>query len=220
VGAAILVCAVAAWWSHRQLVRGRPDARAAILRAAVVAALAVTLLTCPFVTEPITADGDTPYIGLGLMLLAFMGGMYSDGLRRSLALLVGGTAAVTGGLMLVLTPGPLNVRSFVAGLVYSVVPYPTCRHISRSLARATARHQEATAEEDELARQGAFGQGQESVLVLVRLARDDARAQLAAVAPRLEPDLHALVSARLEEVDQRLLSLAPDAGSSSSTTTS
>ncbi len=50
------------------------------------------------------------------------------------------------------------------------------------------------------------------MLALVRLARDDARAQLASVAARLEPSLSNLVSARLEEVDRRLLSLAPGAG--------
>jgi hypothetical protein len=212
VAAAIVVCLGAAWWSHGQLVRGRPDARGAILRAAVVAALAVTVLTCPLIKEPITPDGDTTYIGLGLMLLAFMGGMYSDGLRRSLAVVVGLAAAATGVMMLVLTPGPVNVRSFLAGFVYSVVPYPTCRHISRSLARATAQHQGATAEEDEDVRAAAYLRGQESVVELVRLARDDARRQLAAVAPRLEPALNELVSARLEEVDRRLLSLAPAAG--------
>ena len=211
-GAAIVVCALAAWWSHRQLVRGRPDARGAILRAAILAALAVTLLTCPFVTESVTADGETSYIGLGLMLLAFMGGMYSEGLRRSWAVLVGAAAAATGVLMLVLTPSPLNWRSFVAAIAYSAVPYPTCRHISRSLARATERHQAATVDEDERARQEAFLKGQESVLTLVRLARDDARRQLAAVASGLDPELHGLVSARLEEVDRRLLSLAPAAG--------
>ena len=87
-----------------------------------------------------------------------------------------------------------------------------CRHVSRSLARATERHLAETVAEDEQARQAAFLEGQESVLTLVRLARDDARAQLAAVAPRLEPSLSSLVSARLEEVDRRLLSLTPAAG--------
>ena len=211
-GSGIAVCGIAAWWSHRLLLRRGPLARPAILRGAVVAALAVTFLTAPLVTEPVNADGDTSYIGLGLMLLAFIGGMYRDGLERRLVVMVGLAAVLVAGLVFVLTPGPTNDRSLLCAVAYSVAIYPTCRHISRSLARATDRHIEATVEEDEQARAAAFVRGQESVVDLVRLARDDARRQLAAVAPRLEPALNELVSARLEEVDRRLLSLTPAAG--------
>jgi hypothetical protein len=212
VGLGIGVCALSAWYSHRQLLRRGLGGRPAILRAAVVAALAITLLTCPFVTDPVNADGDTAYIGLGVMLLAFLGGLYSDGLQRPLVVLVGTAAAVIATLNLVLTPGPLNVRSLLTALALSLVVYPPCRHISRSLARATELHLEATTEEDEQARQEAFQRGQQSVLDLVRLARDDARAQLATVAAELEPTLCALVATRLEEVDRRLSSLVPAGG--------
>ncbi|MEA2902501.1 MAG: hypothetical protein QOH36_2388 [Actinomycetota bacterium] len=212
VGSGIAVCGIAAWWSHRQLLRRGPLARPAILRGAVVAALAVTLLTAPLVTESVNADGDTSYIALGVMLLAFIGGMYREGLERRLVVLVGLAAMLVAGLVFALTPGPTNFRSFLCAIAYSVAIYPPCRHISRALARATERHLEATVAEDEEARAAAFLRGQESVVDLVRLARDDARRQLAAVAPRLEPALNELVSARLEEVDRRLLSLAPAAG--------
>ena len=210
-GAGIAACGIAAWWSHRRLLELGPLARPAILRAAVATALAVTVLTSALVTEPVNADGDTSYIALGLMLLAFIGGLYTEGLRRQLAVMVGAAAVLIAVLILVLTPGPANTRSFLCAMAYSLCVYPMCRHIGRSLTRATEHHLEETMAEDEQARQAAFLDGQESVLALVRLARDDARAQLASVAARLEPSLSNLVKARLEEVDRRLLSLAPGA---------
>jgi len=211
-GAGIAACVLAAWWSHRQLLERGPLARPAILRATVATALAVTIITSALMTEPINADGDTSYISLGLMLLAFIGGLYADGLQRRLAVMVGAAAVLIAVLILVLTPGPTDTRSFLCTLAYSLCVYPMCRHVGRSLARATERHLDETVTEDEQARQAAFLDGQESVVDLVRLARDDARRQLAAVAPRLEPALNELVSARLEEVDRRLLSLVPAAG--------
>ena len=158
------------------------------------------------VTEPVNADGDTSYIVLGFMLLAFIGGLYTEGLRRQLAVMVGAAAVFIAVLILVLTPGPANTRSFLCAMAYSLCVYPMPRHIGRSLTRATEHHLEETMAEDEQARQALFLDGQESVLALVRLARDDARAQLASVAAQLEPSLSNLVSARLEEVDRRLLS--------------
>ncbi len=76
-GAGIAACGIAAWWSHRRLLELGPLARPAILRGAVATALAVTFLTSALVTEPVNADGDTSYIALGLMLLAFIGGLYT-----------------------------------------------------------------------------------------------------------------------------------------------
>lgn len=219
-GCAVTVCGAAAWWSHRQvLARGR-GARGPILVAAIAASFAVTTILCSHVTDPLTVDGDTVYIGLGPMLLAFLGGLYGEGLPRRFGVLVATAAAGNVGLVLLLSPGPVNLRSLLGSMALSVAPYPACRHISRSLARATERHFEATAAADERARQAAFQRGQESVMTLVRLARDDAWAQLTRVAPELDPNLSALVGARLEEVDRRLLSLTAAAESSSSTTTS
>jgi hypothetical protein len=219
-GWAIAICAAAAWWSHRQVLTYGPRAREPILRAAIAASVALTILLCTQVTDPLTADGDTVYIGLGPMLLAYLGGMYGVGLSRRLGVLVGTAAVANIGLVLALSPGPVNLRSLLGSTGLSVAPFAGCRHISRSLARATERHLQATVEADERARQTAFLEGQESVMALVRLARDDAWAQLARIAPDLDPNLSALVGARLEEVDRRLLSLTPAAKLSWSTTTS
>lgn len=206
---AVGVCGAAAWWSHRRLVVDGPAARAAILRVAVGAAIAITLLTNPMVTLPVNADGESQYLCLGVMLLAFLGGMYSHGLARNELAVLGAGALVSTLLAVVLTPTSLDPRSLIVTLIQVTSPYPICRHISRSLGRATRRHQEATAEEDERARQEAFQQGRASVLDLVRAARDDARAQLSAVADGLDPSLRSLVGSRLEEVDRRLASLTP-----------
>jgi hypothetical protein len=207
-GVAVACCAAAAWWSHRQLARGGAAARPRVLAGAMVVALALTVLASLFVTVASSPDGDVSYSAVGLMLLAIVGGVYWHGLDRRMTVLLGAVATVLAALMVVLAPGPSSVRSIVCALAFSLIPFPACRHIGRSLAGATRRHQEAAVDEDRQATEEAFAEGQESVLDLVRLARDEARAQLVAVADILEPDVATHVSSRLEEVDQRLERLA------------
>ncbi|MEA2901394.1 MAG: hypothetical protein QOH36_1281 [Actinomycetota bacterium] len=208
VGAGIALCVVTAWWTHRQLMRRGLAARPTILVGAMMVAVLVTLLTCPLLTVMVSPDGDTVYISTGLMVLAFLGGMYWHGLSQQMRAVVVGATCLTAGLMFVLTPGPVSLRSFLAGLAGGLAPFPTCRYISRSLATAAERNLAAAVEQAESAGRLAFSEGQQSVLELVGLARDDARAQLAAVAVSLEPDLTAKITTRLEEVDRRLERLA------------
>ncbi len=209
VALALAVCVVAASWSHRRLLARGLAARPDILRAAVVAAVAITVLTCANVTQPVNQDGETQYLAIGVMLVAFLGGMYRHGLARCDIAIAATGALACAVLMVVLTPMPFDPRSLVPPLVQVLSPYPICRRISYALAAATVRHQEAATVEDELARQEAFRQGRASVLDLVRLARDDARAQLAAVAADLDPSRRTIIGSRLEEVDRRLESLSP-----------
>ncbi len=207
-GLAIASCGAAAWWSHRQLARRGVAARSTVLVGAIVVALFLTALSNVFLTEAVSPEGDTFYNGIGLMLLALVGGVYLQGLSRRMAALLAGATVLVVVVMVALANGPPSVRSLVCALAFTLAPFPTCWQIGRALARATVRDQEASVDRDLRVTAEAFSEGQESVLALVRLARDDARAQLAAVAVTLEPGLATLVSTRLEEVDQRLESLA------------
>lgn len=114
-------------------------------------------------------------------------------------------------LMLAFSRGPLSLSAFLCSVVLSVAPFPMCCHVSRTLARAGSLEVAAEAHEDQRVTEAAYTEGQQSVLALVRLARDDARAQLAALTVSLEPDVAALVTTRLQEVDRRLESLASGA---------
>jgi hypothetical protein len=218
-GVAMAICGLAAWWSHRQLARRGAAARPTVLVGAMIVAVVLTVLTGAYLTEVVSAEGDTLYQAIGLMLLSIVGGMYWHGLSRLMTGALVGVAGLIGLLGAAFAQGPPSFRSFACAVAFNVAPFPTAVHIGRSLARATKDDQEAAADEDRRATEEAFTEGQESVLALVRLARDDAQAQLASVAITLEPDVARLVGARLKEVDQRLATLAGD-GLSSSTTTS
>ena len=204
----IALCAVAAWWSHRQLMMRGGRARPAVLCGAIVMAVVLTVLICPSLTHPLDPDGATSYSGLGIFLLAIVGGFYWHGLGLRLTTLLIAVVVVCIVLIPIISNGPFDLRALLCSLALSVAPFPMCREVSENLARATERDHAAAADEHERATEQAFSEGRESVLSLVRMARDDAKAQLADVAPRLEPDLAALVGSRLEEVDRRLESLS------------
>jgi hypothetical protein len=67
---------------------------------------------------------------------------------------------------------------------------------------------------DEGAERAAFLQGRESVVGLVRQAREDALRQLESVRSTLDAPLADLVTKRLEEVERRLHSIEPAESSS------
>ena len=220
VGVMIAVVLAGGWWSHRRLVRRGLDARPSILAVAVAASLALTIIGNPRVTIPVTPDGNTSYMGIGLLLLAYAGGIYWHGLERRLLVLLGAGVLANAALVPLVSPADVHPRSLALSILLSLAPFPTTRRISNSLARATERDAGQSREEDRTERVRAFEEGRETVVGLVRRARDDARRQLANLEITLEPSVASVVQSRLEEVDRRLGSMTEPAVLSSSTTTS
>ncbi len=161
-------------------------------------AVVLTGLACPALTEPLDPDGATSYAGIGILLLTVIGGFYWHELGTRLTALLIGATCVTSALVPALSKGPFDIRAFLCVLALCLAPFPMCRQISRSLAGATERDHADAVDEHLKATEVAFSEGQESVLTLVRLAHDDAKAQLADLAITLEPDLAALVGSRLD----------------------
>jgi hypothetical protein len=220
VAAGIALCTAAGWRSHRWLRARGAAARRQIVWLAIPVALALNTLMALATRQRVSPDGETSYAGIGLLVFAVLVGMYSAGLERSLAVAVVVAAVVMEGAAVALARAPFTLTSLITSLAWALAPYPTCRHISISLARASEQHTEATRAEDEAAVQAAFRRGQEDVVTLVRQARDDAYRQLARLAPTIPPRLASVATKRLEEVDRRLIAIDGRSASSSSTTTS
>jgi hypothetical protein len=175
---------------------------------AVAVATVLTLMYCT-ATWPITADGD-PNLGFNrsLLLLAFVSGFYWDSLSSGWRWLAPGALAVNTAIAVALFPvPPVDIRSVVSAIGGTMYPFFACRHLTSTLGRASAEHARSTRAEDEEAVRTAFSEGRESVVSLVRQARQDALAQLERLGPQLDAGLGELAAIRLEEVDRRLRTL-------------
>ena len=216
-----LTCVVAGLVSHRWIVTRGERARLRVFLLAVAVGTVLTLLTA-FHEQPVTTDGE-PLLGFGisLLLLSFLGGFYWRSLAGMRWIL---PAAVVGNLVLGLlvypVPSPISARSVVASLAYNLFPLFPCRHLALALERAGGRHNASLEALDEGAVRAAFLAGRESVVGLVREAREDALRQLERLEPRLDAQIAELAANRLEEVDRRLRGIEAQGASSSSTTTS
>ena len=136
--------------------------------------------------------------------------------QRALAI---GTVVLCATTTLLLADGPHYARSFASFLAGSLATFPTCRRISINLAKASEEYAVRAREEDRASVEEAFQQGQDTVLELVRQARDEAYRQLHQLSGKLEPALAKLVSGRLEEVDIRLEKIGDRCAPLLSTTT-
>lgn len=199
----VVACLGTGWWSHRLLVTGRRGARFKVFAAAVVLGGALTIVTGTTSRQLLNPDGDPIYPLIGLMLAAMVAGFYASHLPRW----AGVVALVAVAALIVFSPAPIAARSLAAGLLWNSMPYPLCRRVGRLVAGASDHHVEVTHDADRQAAQAAYIKGQESVVAMVRQARDDAFRQLAELAAALQPELSALASSRLEEVDQRLIAI-------------
>ena len=211
----VLVCLVGGWWSHQRLFEQGLSARPAVLAAAVTVATVITTVGTLAAGHPVGADGRATYVGVGLMLLAYVGGFYSHAISPRLLGGLAGGVTVNALLAIVLFPAPVNLRSFAMSIASSLAPFPTACHISRSLAKALEEHALGVRDRHASAQIAAFRRGQESVMELVRRARGEARHELGTVGPTLAGPLAALVELRLEEVDRRLHRMELDPVSSS-----
>jgi hypothetical protein len=221
VAAGAGVCVAAGAFSHRLVVARRERASGGVIAVGIVAALALTAFS-HFIRSPLTIEGE-PILGFGpgLLVLSFIAGYYSWSLgRRQWATFAAMAGVVLLGLWMFPLPAALNMRTMVGAVAYNVFPYFPLRHLASALHRAAAQHAEDIEAVDQGAERAAFLSGRESVVGLVRQAREDALRQLDAVRPTLDPLLAELATHRLEEVEQRLRSIEPAGGSSSSTTTS
>lgn len=199
------LCLAAGIASHRRTMRHGVRARLRVYVAAVVVATTLTLLST-FATEPLNADGLARMgFGVSLTLLSFLGGFYWRSLGPWRWLVPAAVAAnVVLGVVVFPHPPALDVRTVLASVLYNTFPFLPCLHLDVALQRAADRHSSFVETADEGAERVAFLQGRESVVGLVRQARDDALRQLEVLAPRLDPGIAALATARLEEVERRL----------------
>ncbi|MGH9223495.1 MAG: hypothetical protein ACRD2W_06840 [Acidimicrobiales bacterium] len=214
------MCLATGRWAHGRLLAKGRAARPAILRASVALAVALTVLGSATARNGVTDSGERVYVGVGLILLGYLGGIYWYGLSRSQVLLVFGGVVACSATTLLLIDGPHHVRSFLAMFLGNIATFPTCRRISVLLTRASEEYAVQAQEEDRASVEEAFQRGRDTVIDLVRQARDDACRQLRTVETALEPRLATLVSERLKEVDRRLERMDTDPAWSLSTTTS
>lgn len=219
--AGVATCAVVGTVSHRRIVAQGEAARLGAFVMALPVGIVLTLLS-HFSRSPVTADGEPIFgFGFGLLLFSFLGGFYWRSLRGWRWLF---PAAVAGnvvlGVLVFPLPAAVTPRALLASLIWNLFPYFPSRHLATALERARDRHAASVHVDDEGAEHRAFLDGQESVIGLVRQARDDALGQLNRLAPRLDPRVAELAADRLEEVERRLKATGAGHESSSSTTTS
>lgn len=205
VGLSMVVCLAAGWYAHRLLTAGGVAARGRVLAVAAGVGLFYAAVASPTMAHPYSFDGNLNYgFGAGVMLLAFLAGVYHESLtphlRAGVAVAMGLMCAVA----VVLSPASPVLRPVVTGLAWTLSPYPASRRVSRALVRATTRQSQAEGEADGEAELEAFRQGRDEVLALVRAARDDAVRQLAALDPATAPEIGELATRRLTDVDHQL----------------
>jgi hypothetical protein len=203
----VATCAAGGLIAHRQTGGLREKGRRALWLA--VAVMTVLTLLHSGARWPVTAD-DTAILGfsVGILLLAFIAGFYWASLRRW-RWLVPAAAAANAALAVVLFPvsSVLTLRSVIQAVVGGMWPFFPCRRLTANLARVSAEHARSTEAEDEEAVRAAFADGRESVVGLVRQARQEAMAQLERLGPQLDAGLGELAASRLQEVDRRLSTL-------------
>jgi hypothetical protein len=206
--AGLATCGAAGIVSHRRIVTHGERARLGVFGLAVGAATLLTLLN-GFARSALGNEGE-PILGFGtgLLLLSFLGGFYWRSLGRwRWAVPLAAAGNVVLGVLVLPVPSAITGRALVAGVLWGLFPYFPCRHLSWALDRAGARHARSTRAVDEGAEEVAFVHGRESVLGLVRQARDDAFRQLQVLAPRLGPRIAEVAFRRLKEVERRLRSI-------------
>ena len=214
------MCVAVGVVSHRWITSEGERARLGVFLLAAATATVLTLLGA-FFRAPVTADGD-PFFGFGtsLLLLSFLGGFYWGSLgRRRWVVPAAVVANVALGLLVFPAPEAVTGRALISALAYNLFTFFPCRHLSRALDRAAARHARWVEAVDAETERAAFLDGQESVVGLVRHAQEDARRRLQALAPNLDAGIVELAAHRLEEVDRRLRGIETARVSSSSTTT-
>ncbi len=101
-------------------------------------------------------------------------------------------------------PSVVDARSLIAATLVSTFPFFPSRHLTLALGRTSARYANSTESADEETVRAAFVDGRESVVSLVRQARQDALRQLELLGPRLDARLGELAMLRIQEVDRRL----------------
>ena len=211
-GAAI--CLLAGVASHRAIVAHGERARMSVFGLAVAVGLALGALAHA-ARVPFTPDGDGNFgFGSGIILLAFLGGFYWRALARRPWLMPAAVTLVTG-FGLLMFPAHATAREVAAVITYNLFAYFPSRHLDRTLRAAAGRHAASTDALDEGAERAAFLEGRESVVALVRQARDDALEHLRRMQPRLDARVADLAADRLEEVERRLRSIEPGPGAAS-----
>lgn len=205
VGLGTVVCVAAGFLSHRRTVAQGRRARVGVY----VGAIAVSALLVALSTQSGTAlkpDGE-PAIAFAasLVLLSFLGGYYWTSLgRRRWMVPVSLASATILGLLVYPFPSVLNARPVAAALLYNVFPFFPLRHLSQALDRAAASHARTVQAVDADAERASFLEGRDSVVGLVRQAREDALDQLARLGTELDGGLAQLAARRLQEVEERL----------------
>ena len=205
VAAGVTLCVVTGLLSHRQTMLRGPRARLGVYQATVAVSLVLTALLC---RPPIPVrESGTAILGFSasLSLLALLGGFYWRSLGGWRWLMPAGMAANVA-IVLATFPVPSAVsgRNVLASVMYHGSLFFPFRHLSQSLDAAAAEHTAAVEAVDAGAERAAFLEGRESVVGLVRRARQDALDQLVALGPGLDGHLADLAAHRLEEVDRRL----------------
>ena len=205
VAAGVALCIAAGFLSHRQVVARGKRARLGILGAAVAVSIVLTLL-CANPRAPLRPDGVPAFAhGSALVLLSFLGGYYWTSLGRWRWLVPAGMAVnVALGLLLFPVPSAILGRTVASSIVSGLFAFFPCLHLSQTMEKVAATHARSVQAVDESAERAAFLEGRESVIGLVREAREDAKTQLTAAGSRLDAGLAELATHRLEEVGQRL----------------
>ncbi|HEX3620952.1 MAG TPA: hypothetical protein VHT97_01415, partial [Acidimicrobiales bacterium] len=216
VVAGALTCVAAGVVSHRRIRARGPDARTGVVVLGIAVALAVTALSA-FFRAPLTVEGEpTLGFGAGLLILCFITGFYSWSLgRRQWVLFAAMVAVVALGLLVFPDRSAITARGVIAAIAYNLFPYFPLRHLARALRQAGDRHTADIDAIDEGRERAAFMDGWESVVGLVRQARQEAVRQLDALRPTIDARLADMASRRQEEVERRLETIEPAAGSSS-----
>lgn len=208
VAVAVGACVAGGLLAHRQTGGLEAKARRGLCLAVGVA----TVITLVHSTAewPITADGNPNFgFNAGVLLMAFSAGFYWDSLG-AWRWLAPAALAVNTALAVALFPiPPVDARSVITAIVGGLYPFFACRHLTSALGRVSAQHADSTRADDEEAVRAAYVEGRESVVSLVRQAREDALAQLERLGPQLDAGLGTLAAVRLEEVDRRLRTLDP-----------
>ena len=205
VVAGLALCAAASLVSYRRTVGRGGRARLGVFAIAVAVGTALTALTYSAQT-PVNEDGVAVMgFGVGVVLVSFVGGFYWNSLGPwRWAVPVAVAANVTVGLLVHPEPSAIDLRVVVASVLYNVFPFFPLRHLAQALGRAARQHAVWVTTVDEEAEQAAFLEGRESVVGLVRQARQDALDQLTVLGRRLDNRLALLATDRLEEVERRL----------------
>lgn len=206
-------CLAASVWSHVRLRDRGLAARGEILWVALALAAGLAVAADLTMRHPFTPAGDARYtFAEGLLAVLLLLGMYEGDMQKAgrwvAALGVGAIVALGWLFHPAHETNPYTV-AFELLQPWLIVVYLCGRKASAELRTAEAAYAAALHAGDAAAIAAAFRSGQESVVDLVRKARDDAVLQLAQIQATLDRRLLQSASQRLKEVDERLAALVP-----------